>query len=229
MSRISVDLPDPETPVTATKLPSGIGDVDVGQVVLAGALDDEPLARQRATVLRHRDLLPAGQVLPGDRLLDLGDPLDRAAVDDVAAVLAGARADVDDPVALADGLLVVLDDDDRVAEVAQPGQRVDEAAVVPLVQPDRRLVEHVQRADQAGPDLAGQADALGLAAGQRAGRPGQRQVVEPDVEQEPEPGVDLLGHPLGDHPLPLGQLQRGEELGRLADRQVADLGDVRAR
>ena len=85
-------------------------------------------------------------------------------------MLAGTRPDVDDPVRRADGLLVVLDDDDRVAEVAQPGQRVDQTPVVALVQPDRRLVEHVQRADQTGPDLAGEADALRLAAGERAGR-----------------------------------------------------------
>ena len=209
-----------------TKLPSGMRHVDVVEVVLAGPLDDQPLARQRAARRGHRDLPAPRQVLPGDRVLDLGDPLDRAAVDDGAAVLAGAGSDVDDPVALADRLLVVLDDDHRVAEVAQPGQGLDQPAVVALVQPDRRLVEHVQRADEPGADLAGQADPLGLTAGQRAGRAGQRQVVEADVEQEPEPGVDLLGHPLGDHPLALGQLERGEELGGLADRQVADLGDV---
>ena len=102
--------------------------------------------------------------------LTLSDALDRTAVDDGAAVLAGAGTDVDDPVALADGLLVVLDDEHGVAEVAQPDQRVDQPAVVALVQTDRRLVEHVQRADQAGADLAGEADALRLAAGERAGR-----------------------------------------------------------
>ena len=141
-------------------------------------------------------------------------------------MLAGPGPDVDDPVARADRLLVVLDDDHRVAQVAQPGQRVDQPAVVALVQPDRRLVEHVQHADEPGADLAGQPDPLRLAAGQRARRAGQREVVEADVEQEPEPGVDLLGDPLGDHPLALGELQRGEELRRLADRQVAHLGDV---
>ena len=128
--------------------------------------------------------------------------------------------------ALADRLLVVLDDDHRVAEVAQARERVDQAPVVALVQADRRLVEHVQRADQTRPDLARQPDALRLAAGQRAGVARQREVVEADVEQEPEPGVDLLGDPLGDHPVALAQLERGEELRRLADRHVADLGDV---
>ena len=158
--------------------------------------------------------------------LTLSDALDRAAVHDGAAVLAGARADVDDPVGGADGVLVVLDDEHRVAEVAQADQRLDQAMVVALVQPDRRLVEHVQRADQTGPDLAGEPDALRLTAGEGAGRTGQRQVVETDVEQEAEAGVDLLRHPLGDHLVALAQLERGEELGALADGQLAHLGDV---
>ena len=88
--------------------------------------------------------------------------------DDLAAVLARARADVDDVVGDADRLLVVLDDDHGVAEVAQPHQRVDEALVVALVQPDRRLVEHVEHADQPAADLRREPDALRLAAGQRA-------------------------------------------------------------
>ena len=102
------------------------------------------------------------------------EALHRARVDDLAAVLPGPRPDVDDPVGDLDRLLVVLDDEHGVAEVAEAHERVDQAAVVALVEADRRLVEHVQHADQAGADLAGQADALGLATGQRAGRAGQR-------------------------------------------------------
>ena len=226
MSRTSVDLPDPDTPGDGDEVAERDRHVEVRQVVLAGALDLQLLQAARPPRGGHRDLLAPRQVLPGDGVLGLEDPLDRPAVHDGAAVLAGARPDVDDPVRLADRLLVVLDDDHGVAEVAQPDQRVDQPAVVALVQTDRRLVEHVQRADEAGADLARQADALRLAAGQRAGRARQRQVVEADVEQEPEPGVDLLGHPLGDHPLAFGELQCGEELGRLTDREVAHLGDV---
>ena len=145
-------------------------DREVLQVVLTGTLDDESLEPLRPALLRNRDRLLAGQVLPGDRLLDLHDPRHEPGVDDLATVLAGAGTDVDDPVALADRLLVVLDDDHRVAEVAQPGERVDQPAVVALVQADRRLVEHVQRADETGADLRRQPDALRLAAGERAGR-----------------------------------------------------------
>ena len=95
--------------------------------------------------------------------------LDGAGHDDLAAVLARARADVDDPVGGADGVLVVLDDDQGVAQVAQPDQRLDQPVVVALVQADRRLVEDVEHADEPGADLGGQPDALRLAAGQRAG------------------------------------------------------------
>ncbi len=139
---------------------------------------------------------------------DLGDPLHRPGVDDLSAVLAGARADVDDPVGLLDRVLVVLDDEHGVPEVAQADEGVDQPAVVALVQTDRRLVEHVQRADEAGPDLGGQPDALRLAAGEGAGVARQREVVEPDVEQEAEAGVDLLGDPLGDQLVALAQLER---------------------
>ena len=48
--------------------------------------------------------------------------------DEVAAMHAGARPHIDQPVGGADRLLVVLDDDDRVAEVAQPLQRRRAAA-----------------------------------------------------------------------------------------------------
>ena len=138
-------------------------------------------------------------------------PRDGAGVDHLTAVLAGTRADVDDPVGRGDGVLVVLDDDEGVAEVAQPGQRLDEPVVVALVQADRGLVEDVEHADQPGPDLRGQPDALRLAAGQRAGRPVQRQVVEADVEQEAQPRLDLLDDPLGDLPLAHREVDVGEE------------------
>ena len=146
--------------------------------------------------------------------------------DHLAAVLAGARPDVDDPVGGADGVLVVLDDDQGVAEVLEPDQGLDQPLVVALVQADRRLVEDVEDADQAGTDLGGQPDALRLAARQRAGRPVEGEVVEADVEQEVEPLLDLLEHPLADLPLPRGQVEVAQEVGGLVDRQRAHLGDV---
>ena len=113
-------------------------------------------------------------------------------------MLAGTGADVDHPIRPLDGFLIVFDDNQRVAEVAQMVQRLDETRVVTLVQSDRWLVEHVHDADQAGADLRGESDALRFSAGQGGGRAREGQVVEADVVQEAESGLDLLEHFAGD-------------------------------
>src|SRR5699024_6444441 len=109
------------------------------------------------------DLLRAREEPPRPGALDGEQAGKRSRVDDVAAVLPRTGADVDDPVGRLDRVLVVLDDDERIAEIAQPGQRLDESPVVPLVQADARLVEDVEDPDEPGADLRGQPDALGLA------------------------------------------------------------------
>src|SRR5262245_44345135 len=93
------------------------------------------------------------------------------------------------------------------------------------MQPDARLIEYVQHAHQARPDLRRQADALPLSAGERAGGPVQGQVVEPDVHQEAEPLADLLEDPPGDRGLALGQGEVAEEDAGLLDGLFHDLGD----
>jgi len=45
------------------------------------------------------------------------------------------RADVHHPVGVGNRVQVVLDDDQRVAEIPQPDQGFDQPAIVPLVQP----------------------------------------------------------------------------------------------
>ena len=60
------------------------------------------------------------------------DLVGRAVGDDLAAVLAGAGADVDEVVGGAHHRLVVLDDEHGVAEVAQARERADQALVVAL-------------------------------------------------------------------------------------------------
>ena len=144
---------------------------------------------------------------------------------DPPAVLPRTRTDVDDVVGRLDGGAVVLDDDERVAEVAQPLERGDQALVVPLVETDRRLVEHVEHPDESGADLRREADALRLTAGQRPCRPIELEVLEADVEQEAQPRPDLLEHPPGDQQLAPRQLQVGDERVRVRDRQARELRD----
>src|SRR5690606_21720854 len=120
----------------------------------------------RSTRRGDLDAAPAGEVVARERLVILEQRLVRPGMDDAAAVLAGARTDVDEPVGGADRVLVVLDDDERIAQILELDERLDESTVVALVQTDARLVEHVEHAGQSRTDLGRQSDALRFAAAQ---------------------------------------------------------------
>ena len=113
----------------------------------------------------------------------------------------------------------MLDDEHGVALIAQLAEDVDQPLVVARVQADGRFVEHVQRADQRRAQRGREIDALRLAARQRRRQAIERQVVEADVAQKRQPPRDFLQHLLGDRGFFLAQLQRREELLRVADRE----------
>ena len=143
--------------------PEREADVDVAQVVLAGAEDLEP-AGGLAPGLWDLDAVDARQEAARRRLRVLHELVRGALGDDVSAELPGAGSEVEHVVGGLDGLLVVLDDQDGVAQVAQTLQRAHEAQVIALVQADRRLVEHVHDARQLAAELRREPDPLGLAA-----------------------------------------------------------------
>ncbi|SCF65498.1 hypothetical protein [Streptomyces sp. Ncost-T10-10d] len=66
-----------------------------------------------------------------------------------------------------------------------------EPLVVALVQPDGRLIQHVQHAGQPCSDLGRQSDPLRLPAGKGSSGPVEGEVVQADVEQEAQPLADL--------------------------------------
>ena len=107
---------------------------------------------------------------------------------------AGPRAHIHHVVGGPHRGFVVLDDQHRIPEVPELKESIQEAAVVPRMEADTRLVQHVQDADQAASDLSGQANALRLAARQRVGRPAQGQVPETHLGHE----VQALAHFLED-------------------------------
>src|SRR5215208_7090772 len=111
---------------------------------------------------------------------------------------AGAGAHVDDIVGGPDRVLVMLDDDDGVAEIAEALQGDEQSVVVALVEADARLVEDVEDSRQARADLAGEADALALAAGQGAGGAVEVEVIQADIVEEAEALVNLLEDGPGD-------------------------------
>src|ERR1035441_10149252 len=113
-------------------------------------------------------------------------------------VVPGGGAEVEDVVGVADGVFVVLDDQDGVAQVAKFFEGLDEAVVVALVEADGGLVEDVEDAAEAGTNLGGEADALALAAGERGGVAVEGEVGEADGAEEfkalDDFAADAFGH-----------------------------------
>ena len=112
--------------------------------------------------------------------------VETAAEDHFAAGVAGAGADVDDPVRRADDRRVVLDDEHRVAVVAQAAEHGDEVIDVRRMEPHGRLVQDVDEIDEIAVELPGHLHTLALAAGQRRHATVERQVPDADVDQVPE-------------------------------------------
>src|SRR5260370_29186150 len=91
----------------------------------------------------------SGEVAARQRLWASHDLLGRAFGDDMPAEATRPRPQINYIVGMANRIFIVLDDQDRVAKVAQLFEGLNEARVVALVQADGRLVEHVEYAAQA--------------------------------------------------------------------------------
>ena len=104
---------------------------------------------------------------------------------------ARAGADVDEVVRRAHRVLVVLDDDERVAEVTQLAQCGQQLFIVALVQADGRLIQNIQHAHERRADLRCEPDTLALAAGERCRRARERQVLQADALQKMQPRAHL--------------------------------------
>ena len=146
------------------------------QIVFRRAINFEFLAVSLAPLGRDRDFLCAGEILAGDRP-GLGDDIvDRARCDNFAAVNARAGADVDDEVRRAHRVLVVLDDKNRVSQIAQTAKRIEKLIIIALVKADGGLVENVENAHEARTDLRCKPYSLALAAGECPRRARKRQI-----------------------------------------------------
>ena len=200
--------------------------------MLACAADvQRPFGSRHAAPRRHLNAQLTAQVAGRERIGVAQDRIEPAHCDDLSSVASRPRTQVDDFVGGADRLFIVLHDQDRVAEIAQLAERVQQTGVVALVQPDRGFVEDVEHPDETAADLGGQADPLRFATGQRHGRALEGEVVEPDVLQEPQAVDDLLQDRAGDlgveSPLPVATQGQGpKELERIHHGQVHDLADA---
>ena len=148
-------------------------------------------------------------------------PLDRALEHHLAAPGPGTRAEVDDVVGDLDHLGLVLDDEHRVALVAQPQQQVVHPRDVVRVQADGGLVEDVGDVGQRRSEVTDHPRALRLAARQRAGRSVEREVAEPDLDERVERVLEA-----GEQGRDRRLVQSADPLGEIVDLHRAGVGDV---
>ena len=156
---------------------------------------------------------------------DRGHILHRPFGHEPSAARARSRTDVDHVVGAADRLLVVLDDEERVALLRERGDGGEEHRVVARVQPDRRLIEHVAHAPQVRAELTREVDALRLAAGERRSAAPEREVVEPHFSEEREARADFGERVVRDRAAAFVKLEGAQPLGRFGRRHRADLLD----
>ena len=125
-------------------MPRGNLDGEVLQVVFAGAGDSEPLAGERPGLGAVQHGGGAGEIAAGERIGRGHDLVRGSFGNDHAAETACSGAEVEDVVCVADGVFVVFDDEDGVAEIAKAHERLNESIVVALVESDGGLVKHVE-------------------------------------------------------------------------------------
>ena len=93
----------------------------------------------------------------------------RSTLEDYFATLAASlRTDVYNPVGSPHHILVMFYDNDRIAQITQFLETMDQALIVTLVQTDARLVQDIENVDQLAANLCGKADALTLTARKRS-------------------------------------------------------------
>ena len=201
------------------------GDVEIAERAVPDALHRQPASRLAAGVVfgGHRlGMGPLrGEKRPGDALRIAGQRRRSGLGDDRASFAAAAGAEVDRRVGGVHHIAVVLDDHERVAEIAELAHRPDQPVGVAGMQADRRLVEHIEHAGEPTADLRCQPNPLQLAAGEAAGRPGQVEIVEPNIDEKLDAAAELPQEVGGDRPLLLGEADRGELLGQPPQRHPA--------
>ena len=145
--------------------------------------------------------------------------------DDLAAFDSGPGAEVDEVGGRADGVFVVLDEDEGIALGLEGLQSAEEGLVVARVEADGRFVEDVEDALEVGAELGREADALGFATGEGGGGTIELEVAEADVVEELEALDDFRDDVAGDGEVATGELERGDSGDRVLDAEGGELGE----
>ena len=116
----------------------------------------------------------------------------------IAAIFAGARAEVEDMVGGAHDVGIVLDNQNRVPEVAQIVQDLDQTVRVAAVQADRWLIEDVEGSHQTRTERGCKLNTLRLAAREGGSKAAESQVFQADFIKKAQAFLKFDEEPFGD-------------------------------
>ena len=120
----------------------------------------------------------------------------------------------------------MLDDNDRVAQVAKLLQDLDEPFRVATMEADAGFVEDIKTPHQAASQRGGEVDALAFTSRKTVRRAIQREIAQADVQQILQPITDFRKDSLGNLLFVLAQLEIFYPRQQLADRDVDEFGDA---
>ena len=155
------------------------------QVVPRGPHDHQLFPVPLAPHFGNRNLAQARQIQPCHTVRIIRHMLWRPMADHFPAMHARTGAHVEHIIRLADRVLVMFHHQHGIARIAQPFQRGQQAVIIPLVQPDAGLIQHIQHARQPRTNLRGKPNTLRFPPRQRPGIARQRQVFQPHIVQKP--------------------------------------------
>ena len=130
--------------MTTTSRPSGIADIralDVMQRHLFQLQAERVVLHEPQRFCRVQQRLP--QELPGDRARVANQVLHIPRANDLATAHAGRGPEIEHVIRATDGVLIMLNYNQRVAIPSQLGQRVEEDGVIARMQSNGGLIQHV--------------------------------------------------------------------------------------
>src|SRR5712692_1813459 len=158
--------------------------VHVPHIVQCVAEQAQEFAVRLVAIVRNRNAQLSAEISPGERFVLAKHGLVRAREEQLAAELAGARAEIDHMIRRQNRVRIMLDDQNGVAEIAQRFEDINQPLRIARMQADGRFIENVQRADQMRAQRRGKLNALRFPARQRGGQAVQREIIKTDLVQK---------------------------------------------
>ena len=208
------------------------------QVVRACPFNRDPASIERArplvlgTVFQHpnrpcHNLNLARKILPRDARR-IGHNLSRRSIgDQIAAVFPRPRAQVEHVIRFTNRVLIVFDNEHRIAQITQRLKCCNEPLIIPLVQPDRRLVQHIKHSPQPASNLRRKPNPLALATRQSSCRAIQRKIPQPHGIQKLQPLDNFLLQPVRNQLVAAHELHPQRALERTLQAQRRKVRDAR--